>query len=110
MFTSLALAAVLSAHAPNTKVTWYEQATFKIETPKGKVLVIDPWLKNPKSPLKDEVDPIAKLGKVDYVLVTHGHFDHVADAIGIGKVTGAKLVAVKELADWLKAGGYPEKQ
>ncbi len=109
-FVALAIAAALSAHAPNTKVTWYEQATFRIETPKGKVLVIDPWLKNPKSPLKDEADPVAKLGKVDYLLVTHGHFDHVADAVAIGKATGAKLVAAMELGSWLKVAGYPEKQ
>ena len=110
----LALAAALAAspakHTPNTKITWYEQAGFKIETPKGKVLMIDPWLTNPKSPLKDEADPVAKLGKVDYVLVTHGHFDHVGQAVAIGKATGAKLVTVMELGNLLKAAGYPEKQ
>jgi len=112
--TTLALAALAAAspahHTPNTKITWYEQAAFKIETPKGKVIAIDPWLKNPKSPLKGEADPIAAFGKADYILVSHGHFDHVGDTIALGKATGAKLVTVVELGKWLIAGGYPEKQ
>ncbi len=111
---SLAMALLASAapahHTPNTKITWYEQAAFKIETPKGKVIAIDPWLKNAKSPLKSAADPVAAFGKTDFILVTHGHFDHVGESVALGKATGAKLVAVLELANWLKAAGYPEKQ
>ena len=111
---TLALATLAAAspahHTPNTKISWYEQAAFKIETPKGQVIAIDPWLKNPKSPLKGEADPVAAFGKADYILVSHGHFDHVGDTIALGKATGAKLVTVFELGNWLKASGYPEKQ
>lgn len=113
MFAALVASVLLAAtpkHTPNTKVTWYEQAAFKIVTPKGKVIAIDPWLKNPKSPLKDEADPVAKFGKTDYILLTHGHADHVGEAVALGRATGAKLVAVLELGTWLKAAGYPEKQ
>jgi L-ascorbate metabolism protein UlaG (beta-lactamase superfamily) len=91
---------------PNTKVTWYGHAAFRIETPKGKVLVIDPWFGNPKDPDKDA---LAKIGKVDYVLVSHGHQDHSADAVALGK-TGATLVAPFELCNALVSVGYPKDQ
>src|SRR5262249_12444727 len=58
-----------------------------------------------------EKDSIDKLGRVDYILVTHGHWDHVGDAIEIAKKTGATLVASYGLQYNLKSVlGYPEKQ
>ncbi|HYM27872.1 MAG TPA: MBL fold metallo-hydrolase [Steroidobacteraceae bacterium] len=53
-----------------TKIHWYGQAAFRIETPSGGVILIDPWLTVPTNPDKDS---IAKLGRVDYILITHGH-------------------------------------
>src|SRR5262249_52687304 len=92
-----------------TQLTWYGQSAFKIVTPNGKVLLVDPWLSNPV--LKDAKAEIAALKHVDLILITHGHSDHVGDAVNIGKKTGAKLVATFDLADaMVKHLGYPAEQ
>jgi len=89
----------LLAQSGKVEVLWLGQATFKITTPGGKVIVIDPFLTgNPKTPA--EYKDLAKLGKVDLILVTHGHSDHVGtvgrtdgscDAADLAKRTGAKV-------------------
>lgn len=62
-----------------TEVLWLGQSAFRITTPGGKVIVTDPWLKlNPLTP--PEYKNLQALGKVDEILVTHGHWDHFADA------------------------------
>jgi L-ascorbate metabolism protein UlaG (beta-lactamase superfamily) len=101
-----------NALAENTKITWNGHAAFEIVTPKGKVLMIDPWLKNPKNPAaKDGKDPIAAVSKLDYILISHGHFDHVGDSVALEKKTGARLVANYELGSNLaKMQDYPPKQ
>jgi L-ascorbate metabolism protein UlaG (beta-lactamase superfamily) len=95
--------------AMNTQLTWYGQSAFKIVTPGGKVLLVDPWLTNPVFEKgKDEID---NLKQVDLILLTHGHADHVGDAVEIGKQTRAKLVATFDLADaMVKHLGYPAEQ
>ncbi len=104
----LAALALPAAAAPGTtRITWYGHAAFVLTTPAGTVIAIDPWLSNPLAKDKEAVE---KLGKVDYVLVTHGHFDHVGDAVAIGKATGAKLVTNFELSSALAAAGYPKEQ
>src|SRR4029434_10645393 len=73
-----------------TQLTWYGQSAFKIVTPAGKVLLIDPWLTNP---VYDKGrDELSSLKDVDLILVSHGHSDHVGNAVEIGKKTRAKLV------------------
>lgn len=106
---ALAMLAVTATVAQAaTKIHWYGQSAFRIETPSGGVILIDPWLTAPSNPDKDS---IAKLGRVDYILITHGHTDHVANAVEIGKKTGAVLVAPYGLQFNLKSVlGYPEKQ
>lgn len=62
-----------------TEVLWLGQAAFRITTPGGKVIVTDPWLRqNPLTPAAYK--SLEALGKVDVLLVTHGHLDHFADA------------------------------
>jgi L-ascorbate metabolism protein UlaG (beta-lactamase superfamily) len=90
----------------DTQLTWYGQSAFKIVTPAGKVLLVDPWLTNPV--FEKAKDELAALKHVDLILVTHGHSDHVGDAVEIGKRTRAKLVATFDLADaMVKHLGYP---
>src|SRR5438552_12497148 len=91
-----------------TQLTWYGQSAFKIVTPGGKVLLVDPWLTNPV--FENAKDEIAGLNHVDLVLVTHGHSDHVGNAVEIGKKTRAKLVATFDLsAAIVTTLGYPSE-
>jgi len=99
------------AQAQNGKVEilWLGQAATRITTPGGKVIVIDPYLsKNPKTP-EQYRDPDA-LGKVDLVLVTHGHGDHIGDAPEIVKKQNAPLWAPQGLAASLAALGIVPQQ
>src|SRR5213076_1672101 len=75
----------------------------------GNVLLIDPWLTNPI--FEKGEGELADLKRVDLILLTHGHGDHVGNAVEIGKRTGAKLVSTYDLAEAMKlALGYPAKQ
>jgi L-ascorbate metabolism protein UlaG (beta-lactamase superfamily) len=86
----VAFGTAANAQGGKTEVLWLGQAAFKITTPKGKVIVIDPFLtKNPKTP--DQYKDLKALGHVDLILVTHGHFDHTADLPALAKLTGAKV-------------------
>ena len=114
---SLLLAVLLAglvthAAAQETKLKWFGHAAFSITTPKGKVLLIDPWLSNPSNPeAKDGKNALAALAKVDYILLTHGHRDHVGDAVEIARKTGAALIANPELAaNLVKLADFPSKQ
>ena len=86
---ALGFAASVSA-AGKTSLTWYGHAAFKIVTPEGHVLVIDPYITNPSNPKGK--DDLAALTKVDLILVSHGHMDHIGNAVDIAKRTGAQLV------------------
>ena len=79
--------------AGKTELLWLGQASFRIKSPGGKVIVVDPWLTaGPKAPAayKD----LASLGKVDLLLVTHAHVDHLSDAPAIAK-PGRQKVSVE---------------
>src|SRR5438270_12145937 len=92
-----------------THLTWYGQSAFKITTATGKLLLIDPWLTNPVFARGKE--EFATLDSVDLILLTHGHSDHVGNAVEIGKRTGAKLVSNFDLnAAMISTLGYPEAQ
>jgi L-ascorbate metabolism protein UlaG (beta-lactamase superfamily) len=111
VFVLIVLARPAIAAEPTT-VTWHGHAAFEIKTPTGTVLLIDPWLTNPMNPAaKDKQDPVAKIEKADFILITHGHFDHVGDAVALAKKTGARLVATFELGmNMAKLLGYPKEQ
>ena len=83
------------------KLTWLGHAAFKIETPTGKIILVDPWiLTNPMCPEKDK-----KFERIDTMLVTHGHFDHIADAVELGKKFKPQIVGIYELCAWLESKG-----
>jgi L-ascorbate metabolism protein UlaG (beta-lactamase superfamily) len=87
-----------------TRVTWLGHATVLITTPGGLNVLIDPFIEhNPKFP-KDFKLP----AKIDYLLLTHGHGDHIADAAPVAQATGAKVVAIFELANYLQGKGVAE--
>lgn len=100
---------LLAVAAGQTGLTWYGHAAFKLTTPSGKVLLIDPWLTNPAN--KNGKEDLAKLEKADLILITHGHFDHVGNSVEIARKTGAKLVSTFDLGKALgQYGGYPKEQ
>lgn len=83
------------------KLTWLGHATFRAETPGGKTILIDPWVMgNPMCPEKEK-----QLKKVDVMLCTHGHFDHIGDAVEIAKKFNPKVVGIPELIGWLEKKG-----
>ena len=97
------------AGAAKTQLTWYGQAAFKLVTPSGKVLLIDPWITNPVNPSGKQ--DLADLKKVDLILISHGHADHVGDAVEIAKRTKARLVTTFDQAKaYVRYLGFPEDQ
>lgn len=92
-----------------TQLTYYGQSGYKLVTPQGHVLMIDPWLTNPKNP--DGKKQLAELEKVDLILLTHGHFDHIGNTVEIAKKTGAKLVTTFDLGSIIvEQLGFPKEQ
>lgn len=85
-------------------VLWLGQSAFKLTSPTGKVIVVDPYLTlNPKTP--EQYKKLEALGKVDLILVTHGHLDHYLDAPALAKLTGAPLWAPAGLAQSMQTLG-----
>ena len=81
--------------------TWFGHGTFLFRSPGGKRILIDPWLTtNPVCP-----EPAKKISELDVLLLTHGHDDHTADAVAVGRATGARAIAPYELALWLQRKG-----
>lgn len=81
----------------SVKIQWLGHSAFKIETPNGKQILIDPFLTgNPSTPeeLKDQ-------DEVDYILLTHGHEDHVGDTVDIANRTGCDVLGNIELVSLL---------
>lgn len=84
----------------NVSITWYGHSAFALTSPGGKVILIDPWLENPKAPADAKA-----ISSVDVILVTHGHSDHVGNTVEIVRRTGAMVVCIYELALWLSGQG-----
>jgi L-ascorbate metabolism protein UlaG (beta-lactamase superfamily) len=83
------------------KITWLGHATFRVVTPKGKTILIDPWVMgNPACPEAEK-----QVKKVDVMLCTHGHFDHIGDAVEIAKLHSPKVVCIPEMGAWLEKKG-----
>lgn len=85
-----------------THITWLGHGTFTFTTPAGKNILLDPWVQgNPACP-----DDMKQLGKLDAVMITHGHFDHIGDALTIASESQPdQVVGIFELAGWLEGKG-----
>lgn len=81
------------------KITWLGHSTFQLQLETGEVLLFDPWLGNPKYPKGFEVSPPTA------ILVSHGHFDHIADVATLAKQHGSQVVAIYEIATYLGSKG-----
>ena len=87
-----------------TELTWLGHGTWLIETGEHRIL-LDPFLdESPTAPIKaDEVE-------ADTILVSHGHFDHVADLVSVARRTGATVVACFEICDWVGKQGVEKTE
>jgi L-ascorbate metabolism protein UlaG (beta-lactamase superfamily) len=82
-------------------VTWLGHATVMVSTARGTNLLIDPFIaQNPKYP-KDFALP----SKIDYILLTHGHGDHISDVVPVAQKHGSTVVAIYELAAYVESKG-----
>ena len=87
--------------ANKTRITWLGHATVLIQTAAGTNILIDPFIQqNPKYP-KGFVLP----SKIQYILLTHGHGDHISDAVPVAQKHGSTVVAIYELAAYIGARG-----
>lgn len=74
-----------------TELLWFGQAGFRIKSPEGKMILIDPWITGgPKTPPQYKND-LAAIGPIDLLLVTHAHVDHLGDAPAVAKGNNIKL-------------------
>ena len=83
------------------KVTYYGHACFSAEVG-GKTLLFDPFISYNELAKHIDINAI----HADYILLSHGHQDHIADAIHIAKRTGAKVVSIPEITGWINKNGY----
>ena len=87
-------------------ITWLGHATFFIRTPGGVRLLIDPWLRdNPRCP-----DAWKHVREVDVLLITHGHSDHLGDAVQVARDARPQIVANVEICRWLEGRGISDLQ
>ena len=83
------------------RITWYGHSTFLLHTPGGKKVLFDPWfVDNPACP-----PSMKKAPKADLVLVSHGHGDHIGDLLTVARESGAPVVGIFELCEWLRRKG-----
>ena len=83
-------------------LTWLGHGGFRLDSAGGKRIYLDPWLDNPMCP-----DAEKQPERIDVMAFTHGHSDHVGNAVELGKQHSPKVVAIFELANWLQSQGVP---
>jgi L-ascorbate metabolism protein UlaG (beta-lactamase superfamily) len=84
----------------NIAITWLGHSAFRVRTPGGLEILLDPWYTgNPRFPEQ------ARPATADLILVSHGHSDHITDAAAMARSTGATVVGIWEVVSWLGAKG-----
>ena len=87
--------------AGRLRITWFGHSTFLVQTPAGTRVLFDPWFGgNPACP-----ESMKKPPQTDLVLVSHGHVDHIEDLVTVARESGAPVVGIFELCDWLGRKG-----
>lgn len=82
------------------EITWLGHATFQFRLESGEVIVMDPWVDgNPKYPKQHKFD------RIDVIAISHGHFDHIHDAVPLAKQFSPQVVGIFELCQWLTSKG-----
>ena len=85
---------------PEASLTWLGHASFRLDSPGGKRIYIDPWLDNPRCP-----DSEKQPDRVDVIAVSHGHGDHLGSVVELSQRFEPELVAIVELKAWLGSQG-----
>jgi L-ascorbate metabolism protein UlaG (beta-lactamase superfamily) len=82
------------------EITWLGHATFQLRLASGEVFLMDPWIEgNPAYPASYSID------RVNAILISHGHYDHIHDAVPLAKKFSAQVVAIFETGQWLESKG-----
>ncbi|MGH9559736.1 MAG: metal-dependent hydrolase [Bryobacteraceae bacterium] len=82
------------------EITWLGHGTYQMRLTTGEVILVDPWIEgNPAFPAKYSFE------RVDVMLITHGHFDHIHDTLPLAKKFSPRIVAIYETAYWLESKG-----
>ena len=87
-------------------ITFLGHACFKLVSPEGHHIVLDPWLKdNPQAPAGAE-----DMDTLDFILASHAHMDHLGDALDLAKKSGATVIAMPEISRYLMRKGLSQQQ
>lgn len=86
-------------------ITWFGHSAFLLKAPGGKSVLVDPWLDNPKAPAGAK-----GIAPVDLILLTHGHSDHIGNAIEVARRTKATVIAIYEISLYLQKHSVPAAQ
>jgi L-ascorbate metabolism protein UlaG (beta-lactamase superfamily) len=82
------------------EITWLGHGTFQFRLPSGEVILMDPWTEgNPAYPSGYKIE------RVNTMCITHGHFDHIHDAVPIAKEFSPEIIAIVEICHWLESKG-----